>query len=406
MGIVKGGSSTPVPVSSTGVYGVGTTTSIQVRDVGPKILYLDSSAAPFTLLTERSGNKDASNPKFEWYEKSLRPKTTHLEVGSKVADDTTTTTAALVVHDANVIRIRDIVLIPSTGELVLVTATTDGITYDVASRTSDLGAGTIASDLDDVFVVGSANFEGADVGIPDEWTENHLYNYTQIFRTPFGATRTREASETYFGKTRPSLRADAAIMHAIDLERAFLFGRRYSSSASNTIQRTTGGFMYWATSNPLDLAGSSLSEPDLEAWLEDVFLHTASGDSRVLFCSAPVITAFDQLAAERIRLVPSDRTYGIAVRQFLTSHGTLNIVKHRLLENGNGVNAQGYGDWALAVDPKKLTMRTLSGGSTKLLMNRQGNGVDGWIDEYLTEVGLEFNNPEVHGILKNVGAAA
>jgi hypothetical protein len=183
-----------------------------------------------------------------------------------------------------------------------------------------------------------------------------------------------------------------------------MFGTRYLSNSTNTIQRTTGGFTYWATENPLDLAGASLSEPDLEGWMEDLFLHTASGDSRVLFASSQVITAMDQLAAERIRMVPADKTYGIAVRQFMTSHGTLNIVKHRLLANGSA--GQGYGDWAFAVDPKMLKMRTLNGGATKLLVNRQGNGVDGWVDEYLTETGLQFSNAEVHGILKNVGAAA
>jgi hypothetical protein len=404
MAIVKGGSSAPIPVSSAQVYGVGTTTSIQVRDVGSKIFYLDPSAAPFTLLTERSGNKTASNPKFEWYEKALRPKTTTLYAGSKVADDTTTTTAGIVATDSNVIQVRDIVLIPSTGELVLVTAQSDASTYNVVRNLQADGSGFTATDGDDVFVVGSANYEGADVGVPDEWQESHLYNYTQIFRRPFGATRTREASETYFGQTRPKLRAEKAIEHAIDIERAFMFGTRYTSTSTNTIQRTTGGFTYWATSNPLDLSGASLSEPDLEGWMEDLFQHGASGDSRVLFCSPLVITAIDQLAAERIRLVPSDQTYGIAVRQYMTSHGTLNIVKHRLLENGTA--GQGYGDWAFCVDPKKLTMRTLSGGSTKLLMDRQGPGVDGWVDEYLTEVGLQFVNPEVHGILKNVGAAA
>lgn len=404
MAIVKGGSSAPVPVSSGQTLGFDTTTAVIVREVGSKIFYLDPSAAPFTLLTERSGSSGTSNPKFEWYEKALRPKTTTLVASATGPEDGTTGTS-IAFGDADVVRIRDIILMPSTGELMLVTALATSTTGTVVRNLQADGSGFTATAGDDIFVVGSANYEGADVGIPDEWQETHKYNLTQIFRTPFGATRTREATDTYFGKTRPKLRAENAIAHAIDIERAFMFGTRYQSSSSNTIQRTTGGFTYWATSNPLDLSGSSLSEPDLEGWMEDLFAHTASGDSRVLFASPQVITAVDQLAAERIRLVPSDKTYGIAVRQLLTSHGTLNIVKHRLLEFGAS-GTQGYGDWAFCVDPKMLKMRTLSGGSTKLLVNRQGPGVDGWIDEYLTEVGLQFSNAEVHGILKNVGAAA
>lgn len=403
MAIVRGGSSAPVPPSSTGVLGFDTTTSVLVREVGNKVFYLDPSAAPFTLLTERAGSQVANNPKFEWYEKSLRPKTTKVHANSTI--DGSTTATSLVTTEADVIQVRDVILTPSTGELMLVTAQSDSTTYTVVRNLNGDAAGFSPAANDDIFVVGSANYEGADVGIPDEWQATHKFNYTQIFRRPFGATRTREASETYFGQTRPTLRAEKAIEHAIDIERAFMFGVRYASSSGNTIQRTTGGFTYFATANPLDLLGSSLSMPDLEGWMEDLFAHTASGDSRVLFCSPLVITAIDQLAAPDLRLVPSDRTFGITVRQLLTGHGTLNIVKHRLLEFGPS-GTQGYGDYAFAVDPKMLRMRPLNGGSTKLLINRQSPGTDGWVDEYLTEVGLQLTNPEVHGILKNVGAAA
>jgi hypothetical protein len=373
-----------------------------VRDVGSKLFYLDPSAAPFTLLTERAGNQTATNPKYEWYEKSLRPKVASLDSGaSNVDGDTTSTT--LVTNEANVLQIRDLVLNAANGEVYLVTAQANTTSYTV-TRGIGVSEQSTAADNDDLFVIGSANVEGGDVGIPDEWDETQKYNLTQIFRRPFGATRTRESSEMFFGQTRSRLRAEKAIEAAIDIERAFLFGLRQETSSANSVYRTTNGFFAIATSNPLDLAGSSLSEPDLEGWLEDIFAHTSSGDSRVLFCSPQVITAIDQLAADRIRLVPSDKTYGIAVKQWLTGHGTLNIIKHRLLEFGAG--GDGYGDWAFAVDPKMLKMRTLSGGSTKLLMNRQGNGVDGWVDEYLTEVGLQLTNPEVHGVLKNVGAAA
>jgi len=44
--------------------------------------------------------------------------------------------------------------------------------------------------------------------------------------------------------------------------------------------------------------------------------------------------------------------------------------------------------------------------STKLLVDRQAPGRDGWIDEYLTESGPQIKNSEVHGVIKNVGAAA
>lgn len=397
VGVVRGAANTPV--SSPMVLGYGTTTSILVREVGNKIFYLDPSAAPFTLLTERAGNQGTSNPKFEWYEKSLRPKT----VTSTLA---TTNGVTLDASDDNVLRVRDLVTNTSTGEVALVTAQANATSYTVVRNLQAQGGGFTTTSGQTWLVIGSANTEGADVGIPDEWKETHKFGLTQIFRTPFGATRTREATDTYIGQTRPRLRAEEAIAHALDIERGFMFGVRSDGTSAGTLSgyRTTGGFTYYATSNVLALGGAALTEPDLEVWLESVFAHVASGDSRVLFASPAVVSAFDQLAAERIRLVPSDTTYGIAVKQFITSHGTFNIIKHRLM--GSSFGGSLYVAGAFCVDPKMLKMRTLSGGSTKLLMDRQGNGVDGWIDEYLTECGLQLTNPEVHGTITGVGAIA
>ena len=402
--IIKGGANAGVATDQT--TGFNTTTAIMVRDVGSKIYHLDPSENPFTLLTDRAGSKPASNPRFEWYEKQLRPKVTSLDgTGSDV--DGSATNTSLVVADNDVLKVGDLVSNPARAEIYRVTGRTDATTFTVTRGAAGSTATTAAADADDLFVIGSAWAEGVDVGVPDEWQESQKFNFTQISRTAFGSSRTREASETYFGQSRPRLRAEQAIAHAIDLEKCFLFGGRSESTATtNAPLRTTGGFTFWATSNVTDLLGASLSEPDLETWLESVFQHTASGDSRVLFCAPSVITALDQLAVGKIRTVSdSSLTYGISVKQWLTSHGTLNIVKHRLLAKPLTQDmTAGYTSVAYAVDPKMLSNRPIQ--TTVLKMDRQTPGVDGFIDEYLTEQGLQMTNPEVHGILKNIGAAA
>jgi hypothetical protein len=134
-----------------------------------------------------------------------------------------------------------------------------------------------------------------------------------------------------------------------------------------------------------------------------VFEHTSAGDSRTLFASSGLITVLDMLAVDKIQTVSdANLTYGIAVRQWRTSHGNLNIVKHRLLSRGGPDYASG----GIIVDVKKIARRPLAGRDTKILKNRQNNGVDGYVDEYLTEVGLQISNPEVHGTILAVGAAA
>lgn len=382
------------PGGGTGdTLGFNGVTSVLVRDVGSKIFYVDPTAAPFTLLTSKAGSKVANNPKFEWYEKSLRPKKTQADGAALIG------ATSITVDDGTTFQVGDLVLNPRTSEIVRVTANTS-TTITVVRAQAGTAAVAVA-DNDDLFVIGSANAEGGDVGTPDEWQEVQKYNYTQIFRRPFGATRTREGAESYFGQTRPRLRAEKAIEHAIDMERAMLFGGRAEDTSGTQVRRTSGGFFFYATSNVKD-AGGTLTEQELEDWLADVFATTSSGDSRTLFASPKVISVLDMLGLAKLQTVPSDKTYGISVKQYLTSHGTLNIVKHRLLENGAGGN--GFGNYAIAVDTSRLMYRPYSNGATKLLIDRQSNGVDGYVDEYLTEAGWEIHNPAAHGTLKNVTA--
>jgi hypothetical protein len=96
-------------------------------------------------------------------------------------------------------------------------------------------------------------------------------------------------------------------------------------------------------------------------------------------------------------LVPGNQSLGLTVKQFVTSHGTLMITKHRLLESGY-TTGDGYGGYMLAVDPNKIAYRFMRNRNTKLRMDIQSPDLDGWKDEYLTEVGWQVMNPQCHGV--------
>jgi len=65
------GATTHIGLGTDVTLGYNGTTAILVRDVGPKVFYVDPSASPFTLLSEKAGSKVATNPRFEWYEKGF-----------------------------------------------------------------------------------------------------------------------------------------------------------------------------------------------------------------------------------------------------------------------------------------------------------------------------------------------
>lgn len=398
----------PVTADTLGFNAI---TSVIEREVGTEILYLDPSAAPFTLLSDKAGNDPTDSPRYEWYEKAQRDKTTLLDGATGDVDGSSVTTT-LGVTANDVVTVGDLVFNTVTREIYLVTVRTSAGVFTVVRGAAGSTASAAGANGDPLCVIGSAFAEGVGAPATDEWLEAQVFNFTQIFRRAFGGSATREATMTYFGRGyRDRLAKEKGIEFAMDIERAAIAGGRSEVQASGAatptlgtgVLRTSGGFLFFATQNILDLNGAALSEPTFEAALEPIFAHTASGDSRTLFAGTPFVTVLDQMAVDKIRTVndPS-MTYGIAVKQYLTFHGTLNVIKHRILADlGNDINRGG-----LIVDVKKLGLRTLAGRATKLKKNIQAPDVDGWIDEYKAELGFQVANPEVHGTIREAALAA
>jgi hypothetical protein len=364
----------------------------RVRDVSNVIQYLDPNENPFTLLTKKAQKRKVVNSKFEFIEKELMTKVDQVN-GAQTNVDT-----SIEVDAGNLYFAHDLVLNVRTMEIfrvVSIAANTLTVVRGVGSV-----AGTAMNDNDDVIIVGNANEEGGALGIERSVQESFPYNLTQIFRFPFGTTGTEEASENYGGRDRPRLFKEAGVQHAIDIEYAFIYGQRnIDTTDTNKPRRYTGGFLYFVTTNVTDVGGT-ITEPSLETILGTIFEATSSGPSRVLFASTRLISTIDQLAAGRLQVVPSDKTYGIAVNQWLTSHGTLQIVKHRLLKNGPG--GTGFAGYGLLADPRKLTYAYLRGRDTKHREDIGTPGDDGWTDELLTECGFEVALQKAHGVIKGV----
>lgn len=369
--------------------------SRRVRDVSRKIHYLDPSAAPLTVLTKKASKASVYNPKYEWIEKDLPARWDAVNNGAGyTAGDT-----SIVVDHGAYFSVGDVVLVPRTGERVRVSNVSTN-TLTVVRSVGPTAAAALL-DNDDFLIIGNAYAEGANAGSEKSHQETYPYNYTQIVRTPYGVTGTETQTENYTGPDKPRLRAEKAIEHMIDIERTILFGERdIDTSSTDNPRRYTGGFLYYATSNVKDFGGV-MTEAELEDWCEDLFHYTGGSDTKFVAAAPTPISVLDQLAVARLQLVPRDQTLGMTVKQFVTSHGNLMITKHRLLEDGY-TTGDGYGGYMLAVDPSKIGYRFLRNRDTKLRTDIQAPDLDGWKDEYLTEMGWVVMNPQVHGIGKNI----
>lgn len=379
----------------------------RIKDVSKKIHRLNPDAAPFTLLTSRARSMACSEPQYHWIEEELAAQWSQVNNvgGSALAAPT------VIVDHARYFQVGDIFNVVRTGMKCRVTAVDLDTNTLTIVRAIGASVDSAMNDNDDLQIIGNAYAEGSPVGLEQSHIEKYLMNYVQIFRHALGATGTQDAtSGGYLGqKDRPRLRAQTAIKHKLQIERSALFGERNIDAVNtNNPRRYTGGAMFYLTDNIKD-AGGGLSPIEVWDWLQAVYTHhTGGGNSRVLLASPTVVTAIDMMALTvgnvSINLVPTDKTFGISLRQWNTSHGTFNIIKHPLLDNGLG--GQGYGGFGMLLDPSTWQYRYLPGRNTQLRPNVQNPGDDAWTDEYLTECGWEVSLAKTQGILKGVTGAA
>lgn len=348
-----------------------------------------------TTISTRAGQRKrtATNTKIEWQEKGLRPRQDAINKAAGYDDND----VDLEVDNVNYFRKYDLVKNLRTGEVMRVTAepATAGANLLTVVRSWGSTAAAAILDNDPLLIVASAWPENSPKGKPSSHVEAQPYNFTEIFRTSFGESRTQQNVDSYSGG-RKEARRDHGVEHRIAMEHAWLYGERNEDvSVPEFPVRSAGGLFEYLTSNIKD-AGGGLTWAEVEDWFEMLFTHTGGSNTRLVLAAGKVCSVLDLIAVEKMQVVPKEDTFGVSIRQLVTSHGNALVTKHHLLSYG------AYANMAIGIEPSKIKYAPLQNSDTKLIPDIQDRGDDGWQDEYLTEASLEIANPELHGILKNV----
>ncbi|HEX9058917.1 MAG TPA: DUF5309 family protein [Clostridia bacterium] len=361
----------------------------RIVDMSKNIALLDPDAAPLTVLLKNINSQKCTNPEFHWLEAQLAARW-DVTTSTQLVSDT-----SINVANGSYFSPGDIVKVPAYGEVFAVTSIASNV-LTVVRGYGETSAHAFVSG-EPLVIIGNANMEGAGMRTHKPYLETDVYNYTQIFRTTVSVTGTLDATQLYGGKQRDWERKKKGIEHLIDIERAFLFGERKQDTSGSDPKRTTRGLLKFLTANNYD-AGGTLTEYEFETFCQTAFLHGSK--KKLLLASPLLISILNYFARNKLVTASSDKTYGLNLTNYQTAHGQLIVAKHNLLEKGI------YGGYGIVLDPENITYRYLDGRDTKLRTNIQAPDVDGFVDEYLTEAGLQVQLPDTHAVITNITGQA
>lgn len=375
----------------TGARGTGNVLAANRKlDMASRVALLEPESNPLTLLLNRLSKAKTVNPEYKHLEDESEPRFDLVNNATGYAAGAT----SIVVDNGAYFAQHYIVQVTRTGENMRVT----GVSGNTLTVVRGVGSTAAAiNDNDELLIIAVAQPEG-DTSRPARTSNpSAVTNYTQIFRQPVEATETLRHSDS---NTQPNDWAyqskKNAIEHAKDIEYALWFGRPSENTSGSQPLRTTGGVWHWLTQNLTD-AGGAFTEAEFRAALRPIYRY--SSQKRIGFASPLVVDIINGFANGKLQMNQSDNTYGLAIFNYVTPHGSLRLVSHPLFEGTK------YGSAMAVLDMDKVRYRYLANenGSrdTKLLRDRQAPDADTKKDEWLSEVGLEMGSAKAHGAVTN-----
>jgi len=266
-----------------------------------------------------------------------------------------------------------------------------------------------------ILVIGNVNAEGAVMPDAISYQPTKIYNYTQIFRSPLELTRTAKLTKLRTGDAYQKAKREALEMHAVEMEKAFIWGIRTENVGDNgKPERTTRGLIdvikNYASVNvsdyTLDTTYSGATWLDKgEEWFDNMLeqMFRYGNGEKLAICGSGALLGINRLikANGNFEFKAETAAYGIKITKWTTAFGDISLVTHPLFsyEPTNRYSM-------IILEPEQLKFRyitdtTFYGEGEK---QNTGNGrIDGIKEEYLTEAGLEFHLPNGWGYLNGVG---
>lgn len=271
------------------------------------------------------------------------------------------------------------------------------------------------SDADRVLICGDINPEGGPTPDAVSYDPVKYNNYCGIQRTSLDLTRTAKKTRLRTPDARKEAKREALELHSIQLEKqAFWSIASEGTGANGKPERTPDGVVsivkkhasdnFDGYTNNTDYSGKTwlqAGEDWLDEQLEQVFRYGST--EKIGFGGSGALLGIQRLvkAYGHFELKATTTSYGIKVVEWVTAFGTLALKTHPLFSyeasNRNMI---------VIVDPANMIYRYVDDTFFKKDdTERKGGqlGIDGTLEEFLTECSFEFHHPRAFGCLYGVG---
>lgn len=383
-----------------------------------------AAKAPLTALTSRLKEESCSDPVFHWWEKGVQDR--RMALGASLSarsagyvEALTVTSGALSFKAGDILMVENGLTSGSACELMQVyTDPTSDTSITVARGMFGSTAAALtyngAAVNPNIVCTGNAYEEGSLAPTGVSFNPTEVYNYTQIFRNTFELTRTAMKTKLRTNpKAYDEAKRETAEIQGIDMERAFLFGRRSLAVKNGKPIRTTNGIYHQlATANKLAASGNSVTMAQVDSWMQTIF--TAGSYEKLAFTGNVALGALQTAVRKNTsyQIHYGAKEYGIKVVKFVSPFGELTLWSHPLFNQmKGGTNAAtstyyGLNSSMLILDMANIRYRYLDGSDIHFEDDLEDQGMDGVKEGFIGECGLEVDHLSTHFYIYGMRAGA
>jgi hypothetical protein len=251
--------------------------------------------------------------------------------------------------------------------------------------------------------VGNMFAEGTTAPSASTRNPTKLFNYVQIFKTTYDITNTAKITKARTGDATKNDKRRKMFDHAVALEFAAIFGKRFEGTGANgKPMRTSGGLLYMMStyaSNMITIFATTPTETTFTDAIYTVFDYdTGAGDERIVLAGNGALNSLNRLAAAqsrtRVTFEGIINVYGMNLQKWVLPQGTIFVKSHPLFN----VHARFTNDM-LVLDPTALKLRTMR--DTHFKDNIQANDSDSTKGQWLSELGWEIQHLKTSAWLSN-----